>query len=244
MNPTLKRSGTALFILASLIMLAPQAFGAGATEKLAIDMETSMDEAGLDQRRPRFRHAPRKRQPRRNRTKQPGLAYIGIGGMGVFNISSGGGVTELVQSGGGFTIFAGARTSPYVGLEVGLSGTVHNFTPENQNPSENGILESATIDGKIFLSPESVRMEPFLQAGVGYYVLSSDLFVSTQLHGLGLQAGGGLDIRLNPGVVVGVRGLYKGVFVNNDYDSVYWGVPRESAIMNLVTGEVNIQFYF
>ncbi len=247
MNPTLKRSGVFFCVLASLLMLAPQVFASeGASGSEMIDLDKDAKISNMDLGQPRYRPAPPRRRPRRrNRSSKPGLAYVGIGGLGLFNLSSGGGVTELIQSGGGFTLFAGARTSPYVALEVGLTGTVHDFTPENpNNTSENGVLEAATIDGKIFLAPESVRFEPFLQAGVGYYVLSSDLFVSTQLHGMGLQVGGGVDIRLNPGVALGVRGLYKGIYVNNDYDSDYWGVPAESALLNLITGEVNVQFYF
>jgi len=246
MNPILKRSGVFFFVLASFLMLVPQVFADdGSMETEITELDESAEVTNLNLSRPRYRNAPRRRRPHRRRSGKPGLAYVGVGGLGVFNLSSGGGVTELIQSGGGFTLFAGARTSPYVALEVGVTGTVHDFTPENpNNPGEMGILEAATIDGKIFLAPTSVRFEPFVQVGVGYYVLSSDLFVSTQLHGMGLQAGGGVDIHLNPAVALGLRGVYKGVFVNNNYDSVYWGVPAESAFLNLITGEVNVQFYF
>ena len=247
MNPTFKRSGSLLLMVASFLMIAPQALAAESSEGNEIQELASGGSSAIDlQYPPRRRPAPRRSNRRRGPSNSsPGLAYIGIGGLGVYNASSGAGVSELIKSGGGFTIFAGARTSPYAAFEVGLTGTIHDFTPENpQNTTEMGVLQAVTIDGKIFLTPESVRFEPYLQLGAGYYVLSSDVFASNELHGLGIQAGAGVDIRLNPAVAIGVRGVYKGVFVNNDYDTAYWGVPPESAVMSMVNGEMNIQFYF
>ena len=109
--------------------------------------------------------------------------------------------------------------------------------------SERGVFQSLSIDGKFFLSPRSLRVEPFLQAGMGFYGFYNTTFQSNRLKGFGLQLGGGVDIRLNRSIVLGGRLLYKAIFVDN-FDDAYFGVPPESEVFNLFVPEINLQFHF
>ncbi len=190
---------------------------------------------------------PRRVRRRRRRSRRIKThPYMGLGGVATFVFEGDAEVTQLVRSGGGFNLFLGSRVSPFWAVELGFQVGAHNTEKGNSGNStaqQTDFLQAATIDGKAYLMPKSVRMEPFLQVGVGYYSVFSDLFASQQLEGFGVQFGGGVDMRVNPAVGVGVRAIYKGVYVSN-YEDQYWGAPPEAAFMNTMSGEVNVQFFF
>ena len=171
---------------------------------------------------------------------------MGLGGVATFVFEGDAEVTQLVRSGGGFNLFLGSRVSPFWAVELGFQVGAHNTEKGGSGTStglQTDFLQAATIDGKAYLMPKSVRMEPFLQVGVGYYSVFSDLFASQQLEGFGVQFGGGVDMRVNPAIGVGIRAIYKGIYVSN-YEDQYWGATPEAAFMNTMSGEVNVQFFF
>ena len=207
---------------------------------------TSTDQLESQQDEERVSVRVRPRRIRRRRRRQRAVKthpYMGLGGVATFVFEGDAEVTQLVRSGGGFNLFLGSRVSPFWAVELGFQVGAHNTENNNTTTKQTDFLQAATIDGKAYLMPKSVRMEPFLQVGVGYYAVHSDLFASQELEGFGVQFGGGVDMRVNPAVGVGVRAIYKGVYVSN-YEDQYWGAPPEAAFMNTMSGEVNVQFFF
>ena len=67
-------------------------------------------------------------------------------------------------------------------------------------------------------------------------------FVS-QLTGVGVRVGVGMDVRLSPFVSIGARLLYHGFHVDNAEES-YLLIPTESAFLNTISGHANLQFHF
>jgi len=246
MKKRLQKLYFAFMFLAALGLAAPFTGDVALDDASADEVTTDTDEnteAQVTLPPPRHRVAPpRRRRRRRRNRRRKNPVYLGIGGVGTFVLQGDSGVTELVRSGGGFNVFLGTRVSPYWGVELGLGVSMHN-TERSGGKVETNLLSNASIDGKVFLAPKSTRLEPFLQIGAGYYSLFSDGFSSSELTGLGVHFGGGIDLRLNPAIAIGARALYKGIYVNN-YEEQFWGVPPESAFMNTINGEVNVQFYF
>lgn len=191
----------------------------------------------------RYRPAPFRRAPRHVRPIRPrGRVYLGIGGLSSFLLEGDREITRLIRSGGGFNLFFGYRLSRFAALEVGYQATTHEVDPLGSD-SERGFFQALSLDGKAFLTPGPARMQPFVQIGVGTYGFFSDGLANRKLEGFGLHAGGGVDIRLNPSVALGLRAVYKGIFVD-DFEGDYFGVETGSAYFNSVHGSANLQFTF
>jgi opacity protein-like surface antigen len=145
-------------------------------------------------------HAPR-----------PATWYLGIGLFGTSILDQTGG-PEVLDSGGGVSVWAGVHLGQVLSLEIGWLGSFHN-------PAEVGIwfepdtdflvLEGVTADAKLHLA-RGGGLDPYLQGGVGLYFLGSEHF-GTDSVGTGFQLGGGIDFWLGPHVTLGLRGRYHGI---------------------------------
>jgi hypothetical protein len=77
--------------------------------------------------------------------------------------------------------------------------------------------------------------------GLGAYLLSEAF--REQLTGVGLNLGGGVDIRFGGPVGLGLRLLYRGFYVDNS-DRSYNAIATEAAFLNTLTAEANLQIHF
>jgi hypothetical protein len=138
--------------------------------------------------------------------------YVG-GGLAATRILQQEGGNELLEGGGGLSLFAGLRLNRTLALEAGWTATLHNPVAVDTSFGEDTdylVLNGFTVDAKVFLGASDPRMQPFLQAGVGMYLLDSEYF-GAQSVGTGFQAGGGLEYQIGPSVGIGARALYRGL---------------------------------
>ena len=138
--------------------------------------------------------------------------YVGGGVIGTRVLDQRGGA-EVIDSGAGFALYTGLRVNRTLALEAGWIGTLHNPEKVQTNFGEETdylILNGFTADAKIYLSTGIQNVEPFLQGGVGLYLLDSEYF-GAQSVGTGFQAGGGFDFRVGGKVLLGARVLYRGM---------------------------------
>jgi hypothetical protein len=157
--------------------------------------------------------------------------YVG-GGLVATRILGQSGGDELLEDGFGLTLFTGIRVNNALALELGYLGTLHNPQKVQTtwgNDVDYLMLNGVTADAKIYVGgnrndsaaamqpngqPASTgggtKVQPFVQGGVGLYVLDSTLF-GTESVGTGFQLGGGMDIELGSHLDLGVRALYRGI---------------------------------
>jgi hypothetical protein len=166
--------------------------------------------------------------------------YLGGGLMATRVLHQQGG-EDLVGDGGGLTLYAGLRVHPLLALEAGWVGSLHEPRGASFSEDESLILNAFTTDARIYVpvgrNLETSGFEPFLQAGLGVYLLDNAYFGS-QSVGTGFQLGGGLDASLGPSFLVGARLLYRGMAMGPaeaSYADTYVGA---------VTGELNLTLRF
>lgn len=139
--------------------------------------------------------------------------YAGLGVTATRILRQDGG-PELLEHGGGINLYAGLRVNRSLALELGWMGTLHNpvavSTPFGDDV-DFLVLNGFTADAKLYLGGgNDTKMEPYVQAGLGLYLLDSQYF-GAQSTGTGFQAGGGFDFRISSHALLGLRGLYRGL---------------------------------
>jgi hypothetical protein len=142
----------------------------------------------------------------------PSGLYVG-GGLVATRILHQKGGNELLSHGAGINLYGGLRLNPHLALEAGWTGTLHNPARVNTvfGPDVDFlVLNALTADAKVYLDASSPNMEPYIQGGVGLYLLDSEYF-GTQSLGTGFQLGGGFDIHLTDFTNLGLRALYRGM---------------------------------
>lgn len=138
-------------------------------------------------------------------------AHLGFSGFATAVLGQSGG-PELIAAGGGASVFGGLRLGPRLGLELGWTGSFHNGSPVYEQSgyyigTSYLALNGITMDALLHL-PSRSRVDPFLQAGAGYWFLGRE-GSGADWSGPGLDAGAGLDIWLSPFLTLGPRGLYR-----------------------------------
>jgi len=191
-------------------------------------------------------HGTPVRHPRRSWVDPRASVYLGLGALGDFNVETENDLTRIIRSGGGFDLFLGFRVNRYFALEVGYVATIHSTDDElvqaaSHGAYERGVLHGGTLDAKVFLVPTSRRIEPYVQVGGGVYTFVREGFSESELGGGGFHLGGGVDIRFNRAVAVGLRALYKGLYMDN---STPWFPATEGAFFNQLTLGANLQLHF
>jgi hypothetical protein len=139
----------------------------------------------------------------------PGGLYVGGGPAGAAIIGQSGG-PELLDNGGGLALFAGLRINPRLALELGWLGTFHNPAETGFGDVDYLVLNGFTGDARVYLGESGQTSEPYLQGGLGLYLLDSTYF-GAQSVGSGFQLGGGYDFFLSQQISLGVRALYRGI---------------------------------
>lgn len=165
--------------------------------------------------------------------------YIGGGLAGTSILAQDGG-NELLEGGGGVALHAGLRVNRRLALEAGWMGTLHNPVSVDTGFGEDTdylVLNGFSADAKIFVGSRNRRIEPYLQGGVGLYLLDSSYF-GTQSMGSGFQAGGGIDLHLGGNIDIGARALYRGIAMgppDQEFNDTY-----VSALT--IEGKINFRF--
>lgn len=165
----------------------------------------------------------------------PSGLYVGGGPAGALVLQQSGG-PELLDNGGGLTLFVGLRINPRLALELGWLGTFHN-PAEVYGDIDYLVLNGFTGDAKVYFGESGQTAEPYLQGGLGLYLLDSTYF-GAQSVGSGFQLGGGYDFFLSQQVSVGVRALYRGIAM---------GPPdrnRNDTFLSAVTLDGNLKIDF
>jgi len=164
--------------------------------------------------------------------------YVGAGLVATRILDQSGG-QELLDHGGGLTVYGGLRLSQRLALELGWLATFHDPDETDGFGADTDylVLNAFTGDAKIYLSPEGQRAELYLQGGIGLYLLDSNHF-GTESTGTGFQGGGGVDFHLGPHLDLGLRALYRGIAM---------GPPRSDendTFISSVGGEANLTLHF
>jgi hypothetical protein len=137
--------------------------------------------------------------------------YLGFGVFGDEVINQANSAVDFLTAGGGCNLMLGFRLNPMFALELGLGQGFHNNVTDAWGDTVDYLsLTQITVDLKVILPVPNAQFQPFLQGGVGAYVLANS-FRSEIASGGGFQLGGGLDFWLNPWWSVGGRVLYHGV---------------------------------
>jgi opacity protein-like surface antigen len=179
-------------------------------------------------------------QPQAAVVVYPRGLYFGGGLLGNLILSQEGG-QELLDNGGGLSLFAGWRLGQRLALELGYMGSFHNPAEVNTyygTDVDYLVMSGFTGDARIYLGDDPMApSEWYLQGGVGLYAIDSTYF-GTQSVGSGFQLGGGIDFHVAPQIDLGLRGLYRGVSM---------GPPEErydDTFISGVTLEGNVSFHF
>jgi hypothetical protein len=152
---------------------------------------------------------------------RPAWWYAGVGLVGTRILGQSGG-PEALESGGGISAWLGVNLSRALSLELGWLGSFHNPAPIATwyGPETDFlVLEGVTADAKVHLGRPGF-VDPYLQGGVGVYVLGSQHVGYADSVGGGYQLGGGVDIWAGPIVSFGVRALYRGIAMGPPNSSV------------------------
>jgi hypothetical protein len=171
---------------------------------------------------------------------RPGV-YLGGGLVGniIINQASSPGGYDFISHGGGGQLFLGVRIAPYVALEFGYAQTVHNPVSTAYGDFVSYLaLHALTADVKIIF-PNASNVRPYLQGGVGYYILTQDY--KDPASGGGIQLGGGVDIWLNPWWSLGGRVLYHGIKFSA-VDTTNNG--KASPFLSTASLDLNLQVHF
>jgi opacity protein-like surface antigen len=171
----------------------------------------------------------------------PGTSYLSLGGQ-LASISGADGdrATEGFGGGAGFELGYGFRPAHTVGLETAFGMTFHDIGASSSNV---GVLGHLTVDVRVYLGREDRALQPYVLAGLGAYFTGRSDTADPGLSGLGFQAGGGLDYFLAEGVSVGVKGTYRGAFLD-DSGSTLSGLASESAWLSTFNLAGDLKLYF
>jgi hypothetical protein len=169
-------------------------------------------------------------------------AYIGLGVVGNYFVETDDELSKVYSGGGGLSLMIGARLSPFLGIELSYMGSFQSTnSAQFTSTPDNAMIQSVGGDMKMYLVPQSARLQPYLQLGAAVYMFSEEF--REELTGGGLRAGGGVDFGITPSATLGFRLLYHGFYVDNS-DAEYGILATESAFLNTLTIEGNVQFHF
>jgi hypothetical protein len=166
--------------------------------------------------------------------------YIGFSGLGSAVLNQNGGA-ELLDNGGGVSIWGGIRFGPIFALEADWMASFHN--PAGAcDPAictvNYLVLETFDINAKIHF-PTNTNFDPFVQGGAGFAWIGREGFAADAKGG-GIDLGGGFDLWLNYWWTFGVRGLYRGVSMS-DYATA---TDTGRTFVSLFTLEANLAAHF
>jgi hypothetical protein len=141
----------------------------------------------------------------------PRDAYVGAG-LVVTGVVARDGGPDLHEDGADFSVWGGLRLSRRVAVECGWVGSLH--MPDAETGDDDLYLSALMLDAKLVVGDPESAFAPFAQGGVGAWWLGDSLASADALGGGG-QLGGGFDYLLWRGVSLGVRGLYRAIYLGS-----------------------------
>lgn len=200
--------------------------------------------------RPYYRPAPRRvyvaptYYPRPRREVEPiynPMFHFGIGVNGTTVLDSDSTISSGLGNGAGFDLSFGWRLAPQFSLDFNWMMSFHDAGTAGSGSE--AALTHFSIDGRFFLTDRSRQVQPYIQAGIGAYVLGRDSWEYDTLSGVGIQLGGGLDIYLSRHVSIGAKLLYRGAHLDNSEES-YPYYATESTWLSAFTYGGDLKFHF
>ena len=171
----------------------------------------------------------------------PGVSWLSLGGQVASAPNAGGAAaTSGFGSGAGFELGYGFRPAHALGFETAFGMTFHDLGQDSANL---GVLGHLTFDARIYLGREDRALHPYLLVGLGAYFTGRSDTADPGLGGLGLQAGGGFDYFLSETVSIGVKGTYRGAFLD-DSGSTFSGQATQSAWLSTFNLAGDLKFHF
>lgn len=144
--------------------------------------------------------------------------------------------SSAFDTGGGFSVDFGWRVSPSFSLDFGWWMSFHDVGSQ----VDAAALGAFTVDGRFFLGDWNQRLQPYLLAGLGAYVLTYDDGLDT-LSGPGFQLGVGADLYLTRNLSLGGKLVYRGAYV--EYDDPYY-FDAESSFVSTFSYGADLKFHF
>ena len=181
---------------------------------------------------------PPAQQPRREPDPPPNYPqlYFALGGVGNLLIEDASGPSDGLGFGGGFELFFGYRFNAYAAIDLGWMSTFHGTTRTGRPGAMVAALHG---DVRIFLIPWASRLDPYVQVGLGLYLINQHNSSAEAPTGIGFQGGLGLDFHLNPVVTLGIKALYRGAFnEGRTVDSIQEG------FMHMFTPSAHVRLNF
>lgn len=166
---------------------------------------------------------------------------IGLNGNSVMSAEGDSGESrpsfvEGLGDGAGFDISFGWRLSDFISLDFNWLMSFHDGGVESNDAS----LASFGLDLRFFLADRSRRVQPYIQAGVGGYVLGRDFEYET-ISGVGFQLGGGADFYLTQHVSIGGKILFRPAWLSNENER---GPATMTGDLSLLTYGADLKFHF
>lgn len=160
--------------------------------------------------------------------------YLGASGVGAFVVNQSG-PRSFLDQGGGFNLFLGVRFARFFAIEATWQPTFHNNEVDIfGRPVGTISLEAITGDLKFY--PARGRVQPYLMAGVGAYLLGDNFSVFAE--GPGYQLGGGIDFWLSPWFSLGLKVQYRGIELF-DYDRF-----NDNTYLSMITAALDFTGHF
>lgn len=162
--------------------------------------------------------SPARAEPRRGpdagyarmRVVSPAVGlYVGASLVGTAIVDQSGG-PDLLASGTGLRLLGGWRLGHRLALEIGWATTFHEAKADFGPGADTLTMSGFTGDAKVYLGVGGERVDPFVQGGVGFYLLGGS-HLDGGSAGSGFQVGPGIDLHLGADVDITLRALFRGV---------------------------------
>jgi hypothetical protein len=166
--------------------------------------------------------------------------YMGVGLFGTSILDQTGG-PEVLDDGGGISVWAGLHLNDALSLEIGWLGSFHNPADVDTwwgTETDFLVLEGVTADARLHLARGGSVFDPYLTGGVGVYFLGSEHLGMDSVGG-GFQVGGGFDVWVGPAVTIGLRARYHGISMGPPD-----GEGENDTFISAATVEGSLAFHF
>jgi hypothetical protein len=175
--------------------------------------------------RRRCQRCLRRVRHRSKRSKLKAGPYFGISG-GSLNFLNAPGPYKYINRGGYLSTYFGYSFRNVLSLALAFNGGILKKRNDQIGELKNPSLLGVTLDFRFrFAEPDrGATLVPYLQTGLGLYFLNGVFKNECGEHenndkilaqGGGLQLGGGFDYYLNRYITLGVRVLYRPLFMSN-----------------------------
>ena len=189
-------------------------------------------------------HTPRRVSPRyvpvRRRVLRKRFYFVLGSASNFVAPQEGSSLSQILGQGGGFLVSFGRRLSSRLATETTLFMTFHQAGPSLNFDS--AVLIGISADAKLFLLPWATRLEPYIQLGLGGYVMARD-GIQDPLEGFGFQAGIGVDYRLSSTFSLSAKLLYRGAYLDNREARAGF-FPTEIAFISMAALDAGVKISF